>query len=91
MFEWDEDKNASNLEKHGFRFEDAISVFDDQYALEVSDEIHPERFIRIGFSIYQGLIVVVYCETDKSKLRLISARKANKQEQKTYAQTLRFF
>ncbi len=88
MFEWDDDKNAANLEKHGIRFEEVSSVFEDDYAIEQLDSLHPERFIRLGFSVDWGVLVVVFSEIGEARIRIISARRATKQEGKTYAQRI---
>lgn len=87
-YEWDDEKNASNFEKHGIRFEDAIAVFHDIYALEVNDEFHEGRTIRFGFNFYKGVLAVVYIDKDDF-IRIISARKTTKSEEKQYAQRIR--
>jgi uncharacterized DUF497 family protein len=86
-FEWDVKKNASNIRKHGISFEEAKSVFTDEYARLIGDPEHSEeedRFILLGESIESRLLVVCQCVRDGDMIRLISARKADKQERKTY-------
>ena len=69
-FEWDEGKNRQNLLKHDVRFETAVLVFDDPYALTERDESSEdeERWITFG-AIGQGAILVVYMQTLKQTAR----------------------
>ena len=87
-FEWDDRKNKTNIKKHGISFEEASSVFFDEDALIISDESHSqkeERFIMIGFSYKFNLLVVCHCyRQNESIIRIISARKATKNERKEY-------
>lgn len=87
-FEWDENKNQTNIKKHGVSFEEASSVFNDEDALIINDESHSkneERFILIGFSYKYNLLVVCHCyRQNDSVIRIISARKATKTEKKEY-------
>ena len=87
-FEWDDNKNVTNQRKHGICFEDAATVFYDEDALVIADEEHSDdedRFIILGLSIDVRLMVVCHCyrESD-SVIRIISARKAEKNEAKQY-------
>lgn len=78
-FEWDENKNRSNKQKHGITFETAARVFLDPNLIVVSDpELSEERWDAIGF--VGSLLFVVYTERDNDKIRIISARKATKEE-----------
>jgi uncharacterized protein len=83
-FEWDESKRASNLRKHGIDFLDVSSVFNG-LIVTVEDErfdYGEDRFVTFG--LLQGqVIAVVHTETE-DYIRVISARKATKYEQKTY-------
>ncbi|MFL5782956.1 MAG: BrnT family toxin [Bacteriovoracaceae bacterium] len=88
VFEWDPIKNQTNFKKHGISFEDAIPVFQDEHSLENSDSIFEDRFIRFGFNFHKGVLAVVYCEK-YGVIRIISARKATKTEEKLYAQRIR--
>ncbi len=85
-FEWDEKKNESNRKKHGVWFEEAQQIFDDPYALRFDDLGHnEERFILLGRSASLRVLVVVFCEReDGDILRIISARKGTKKEEKMY-------
>ena len=86
-FEWDEKKSASNKKKHGVSFEEAKSVFTDQFARLISDPDHSDdedRFILLGTSIHSRLLVVCHCIRANDSIRIISARKADKQEREIY-------
>ncbi len=86
-FEWDPRKNASNQKKHGISFDEAKSVFTDEYARLIADPDHSEeedRFILLGTSIQSHLLVVCHCIRDHDVIRIISARKADKRERKVY-------
>ena len=88
VFEWDESKNKANLQKHGISFEEAESVFYDQYALLIADPDHSEtedRFLLMGLSAKLRLLLVCHCfEVDDGLIRVISCRKASKQEMSLY-------
>jgi uncharacterized DUF497 family protein len=86
-FEWDSAKALSNLRKHGVSFDEARTVFLDAYALHVYDGPHSweeERFIIIGMSLRERILVVVYVERTEDVLRLISARRATARERRDY-------
>lgn len=91
-FEWDDNKNKANVKKHGISFEEAVTVFEDDEALVIVDDAHSreeERFVLIGFSYKANLLVVCHCYREKdSVIRIISARKANRQEREDYAKKL---
>ena len=84
-FEWDPDKAAANLEKHGVDFADAVGVLFDDFALTLDDE-HPteERFITIGADPLNRILVVVYAWRRDTTIRSISARKATTSERRSY-------
>ena len=85
-FEWDAKKAAANCKNHGISFEDASTVFGDPLAATIQDPVHSTdetRFVTIGMSAAQQLIVVVH--TDRAdRVRLISARSATRAEKKKY-------
>lgn len=87
-FEWDEAKNVSNFDKHGVWFEEAQTVWADSLALEFFDpdrSVAEERFIRIGHSSKERLLLIVFCErNDGNSVRIISARRATKKEARDY-------
>jgi len=87
-FKWDENKNQINIRKHGISFEEATTVFDDDFAIYIPDDEHSqdeERFIAIGESALDRLLVVCFCERENAEIiRLISARKADNHEREIY-------
>lgn len=85
-FEWDENKRHSNLIKHRVDFVDAVGVFYDERAMTVEDpdSINEQRLITIGMDFNLQVLVVVSMQRAGDIIRLISARKANKQERRQY-------
>ncbi len=86
-FEWDSKKNLANQKKHKVSFEEARTIFTDQFARIIADPEHSEdedRFILLGTSIHSRLLVVCHCVREGEKIRIISARKADKQERNLY-------
>ena len=87
-FEWDENKNAINKRKHAISFEEAQTVFYDEEALVIDDPEHSEqeeRFIILGMSTRANLLVVCHCyRQSETVIRIISARKATKNEARQY-------
>ncbi|MDP2825190.1 MAG: BrnT family toxin [Sulfuritalea sp.] len=83
-FEWDSAKATANVRKHGISFEEAQSVFYDEFAVQFFDEEHSgneERFLLLGMSTGARLLLVCHCERDAENIiRIISARKATKRE-----------
>lgn len=88
MFTWDERKAAANFRKHRVRFEKARTVFQDENALQFSDPEHSvneDRFLMLGISYSLRLLVVCHCYRESENvIRIISARKADRKEQKRY-------
>jgi len=82
--EWDEQKAASNLRKHGIDFDDAIEVFHRPVLLRRSDRNAEERWLAIGET--EGRVVTVVFTWRGDALRIISARSARKNEQRAYNQ-----
>lgn len=87
-FEWDTDKAKSNQKKHGVSFDEAQSVFYDEFAIQFFDEESSDtedRFLMLGLSQEQRILIVCHCERDSGNIiRIISARKATKHERKFY-------
>ena len=87
-FEWNRAKAASNLKKHGVSFEEAQSVFYDEFAIQFFDEGGSEsedRFLMLGMSNEARLLLVCHCERHGGgTIRIISARKATGNERKHY-------
>lgn len=85
-FEWDEDKARQNIEKHSVSFEEAATMFGDPLSLTIDDPLHSRdegRFVTIGESINQDVLVVVHTERGDA-VRIITARKATPHERRTY-------
>lgn len=83
-FEWDPNKAASNLRKHGVRFAEAMTVFEDDLMLTMPDsELDEERFVVIGLSSLGRMLVVVYT-TRTERIRIISARNSTRRERAEY-------
>ncbi|MCM1178654.1 MAG: BrnT family toxin [Clostridium sp.] len=89
-FEWDENKNQINKKKHGIDFDEAKTVFYDDNAILFDDPEHSmeeERFLIIGISEHENLCIVSHCYRSRDNIiRIISARKATKNETRTYNQ-----
>jgi len=86
QFEWDPNKDAENRKKHGLSFDEASTVFGDPLALTIEDPDHSldeARFLTIGHSKSQALIVVAHTEQE-GVIRIISAREPSRQERKQY-------
>jgi uncharacterized DUF497 family protein len=91
-FDWDEDKAAANLKKHGVNFEEAKTVFGDPFSVTIDDPGHSAseyRFVDVGTSTAGMILAVAYAERGQ-KVRLISCRKATKAERKIYEERKNF-
>ena len=83
-YQWDKYKAASNLQKHGIEFADAVSVFSDDLAIIIPDNRFDEdRFVAIGMDAFGKILVVVFTWRSED-IRLISARLAERRERKQY-------
>lgn len=87
-FSWDNRKDSANQKKHRVSFGEAQSVFFDKQAIEYYDPDHSEsedRFLMLGLSYKIRILVISYTlREDETEIRIISARKATKKEQKVY-------
>ena len=87
-FEWDPNKNEINKRKHGLSFETAKEVFYDEFAILFDDPEHSveeERFLIIGSTKREQICIVSHCcRDDENRIRIISARRATKNEQRVY-------
>jgi len=92
-FTWDSDKSKANAKKHGVSFDEAQTVFSDEKALLLDDPDHSDtedRFILLGLSAALRVLFVCHCVRESgSVIRIISARRANRSEQKQYTERLR--
>lgn len=87
-FIWDPVKAESNFKKHKVSFNEAKSVFYDDFAIQFFDDDSSEsedRFLMLGMSNESRVLIVSHCERDQGNcIRVISARKATKNERKFY-------
>jgi uncharacterized DUF497 family protein len=89
VFGWDNAKNKANIRKHRIDFEDVAQVFDSPMIIRVDDReaYGEERLIGTGF-LGNVVVVIVFTEINENVVRIISARKANKDEQKRFEQEI---
>lgn len=87
-FEWDKRKEATNVKKHGVSFEEARTVFYDEGAIQFYDPDHSDqedRFVLLGLSLKPQILVVCHCfRESETVVRIISARKADNDEERDY-------
>ncbi|VAX02959.1 hypothetical protein MNBD_GAMMA19-235 [hydrothermal vent metagenome] len=87
-FEWDDKKDKANSKKHGVSFDEARTVFYDEYAIQFFDPEHSEsedRFLLLGTSFKLKALVVCHCfREEETVVRIISARKADRDEEQVY-------
>lgn len=85
-FEWDDSKARSNLQRHGVRFEEAKTIFNDPLAITFQDHEHShqeERYLTIGSSAHGKVLLVAH--TDRGgRIRLISGRRVTPKERRSY-------
>jgi len=85
-FEWDPNKAAANVRKHGVQFSEALGVFGDDCAITIKDEgsdPDEQRFVTLGMGIKGRVLAVVYCYSGEN-IRIISARTAGRPEREQY-------
>lgn len=89
-FEWDPRKAEANFRKHGTRFSESLSVFEDDSALTVTDDVSDfteQRFVSVGMGTKGQVLVVVYSYRG-TNIRIISARPAQPHERAQYERKL---
>ncbi len=88
LFEWDQRKEKANVKKHGVSFEEARTAFYDENAIQFYDPDHSyeeDRFVLLGLSLKSRILVVCHCFREgETIIRIISARKADKDEELEY-------
>ena len=90
MFEWDEEKNRTNIEKHGVSFELASRIFDNHVITFVDTRFDYGELREVSIGTVDGLIILTVVHADRDgKIRLISARRADRKERKIYDQAIR--
>jgi uncharacterized DUF497 family protein len=89
-FEWDEQKNAANIHKHGFDFTDAWEIFESPMltAPDTREDYGEERWIGIGF-LRERVVVIVFAQRSDDTVRVISLRKALKHERIRFEEAIR--
>ena len=90
-FEWDENKNKTNIRKHGIDFNDAVEIFDGPMLTHLDNRVEygEGRYIGIGF-LRHIIALVVFVEFDNNDMiRIISARKATKNESKRFQKEIK--
>lgn len=90
VFEWDVHKAIQNDRKHGVSFDEARTVFGDIHAITADDPDHSDREVRLlqlGMSSVKRLLVVAFTERD-GRVRIISARKATRNERQEYEESI---
>lgn len=86
-FQWDPDKAERNLRRHGVSFEEASTVFGDPLAATRDDPDHSTeemRFLTMGYSSAQRLLVVSHSDRQEDEARIISAREPTPKERRQY-------
>jgi len=88
VFAWDEQKASRNFSKHGVRFEEAVTAFSDPFFVLVKEagRNHEAREAVIGLDASARLLFVIHIECSETHIRLISARRATRQEEVIYAE-----
>lgn len=87
IFDWDDNKAESNKKKHGVSFAEAATAFSDPNAIEFLDAKNSEkeeRWILVGLSAKSHVLLVVFVEREEKLIRIVSARKAVKEEMNQY-------
>lgn len=89
---WDPIKADINFKKHGVSFEETATVIQSAMTVTAEDDTSPseQRFVTIGVSVKLRVLMVVHTYRHDEEIRIISARKATKKEQKTYEERIRF-
>lgn len=89
-FDWDDNKNRKNINKHGISFERAKTIFDYEILRRIDDRGDYGETREISLGLLEGKIIIVVVHTAREgKIRIISARKANKDEREVYNEFIR--
>ena len=91
QFEWDENKNSENIRKHGFDFADAWQVFENPLFVKLDDraDYGEDRWTGVGMMSNGVVIVLVFTEKGRETIRIISMRKATKNERTRYEKAIK--
>jgi uncharacterized protein len=89
-FEWDDLKNETNIDKHGFDFADAYRVFSSPMVVDIDNRRDYGEDRWIGTGMLDGrIVVVIFTEPDRATTRIISLRKALSHERRNYEQYIK--
>jgi hypothetical protein len=90
-FKWDENKNSDNIRKHGFDFADAWQVFENPLLVKLDDgaDYGEDRWTGVGMMHNGIIIVLVFAEREQETIRIISMRKATKNERTSYEKAIK--
>ncbi|MBN2034678.1 MAG: BrnT family toxin [Deltaproteobacteria bacterium] len=90
-FEWDENKNSENIRKHGFDFADAHQMFEKPLLARLDDRENygEDRWIGIGTTANGIVVILVFTEREEETIRIISMRKATKNERTKYEKAIK--
>jgi len=86
IFEWDPEKAAANVRKHGIDFRDAVRVFSEFHFVYRSDRLDEERYVAVG-PVDGRIIAVIWTPRESQVRRIISARRARNVEERDYRQS----
>jgi uncharacterized DUF497 family protein len=90
MFEWDEDKNAANIAKHGVSFQRASRIFESRVLTVIDSRADYGEVREISIGIVEAILFLTVVHTDRQGVaRIISARRANRAERRRYEEALR--
>ncbi len=89
MYEWDDKKNKTNIEKHGVNFETAVRIFDGKIVTTIDDRHDYNEVREISIGVVDTILFLIVVHTDRNgKTRIISARRANKEERQRYEEKI---
>lgn len=89
MYEWDEDKNRINIQKHGISFATAVRIFDGPVLTAHDDTLEYGEIRELSIGLVDGVVAIVVVHTSRrSAKRIISARKANRSERRRYEEAI---
>jgi uncharacterized DUF497 family protein len=91
MFEWDNNKNKSNIAKHGISFEQAKQLFDNIHITKIDNRKDYGEVRKISMGIIDEKLIIIVTHTNRNgKIRIISARKASNKEREVYSKITSF-
>ena len=84
IFEWDENKNKSNIQKHGIDFNDSANIFDHAMVIKLDKRADYGESRWIGLGQLESIVIIIVFTKRNDRMRIISIRKASKQERRIY-------